>query len=372
MQRFDSVPIRDVSVDDQTGFLTVRRVPIAGSMVQPYKKADGTRTMEAKLPEYIFDTQTVESANNKPVTDGHPSELVTKDNVSKYQKGFTTSNAHVEGNKLYNDITITDGAMIDEINNGKRELSIGFETNVVPESGEFNGQRYDSVQKDIKINHVAVVNRGRAGHEMRLLGDSAEAIEDEDLGEESMSVETKTVLFDDEDVEVASKDASKITKGAKKLDDKDKEIAQLKAKIAELEGKSAGNEKKADSLEKELEDYKAKYNKDSFDAEVEKAATERMGLLNKVKPYLGDEYDMSGKSELDVKKDSIKAVYGDSIDLEGKDEGFINGVFQTLSTKKVNSVAGYGGSDYVGDQAEMQKEKQDLIRMRNEAYGMNN
>ena len=141
VQRFDydSVPIRDAKIDDQTGFLYVRRVPIAQAMVQSYYKADGTETKEAKLPKYILSDSTVASANEKPVTNDHPGVLVTKSNSREYMRGFTTSNAHVEGNVLYNDVAITDADLIKAIQNGKKELSIGFETEVVPETGEYNG-----------------------------------------------------------------------------------------------------------------------------------------------------------------------------------------------------------------------------------------
>lgn len=359
VQRFDSVPIREPIVDKTTGFLHVKRVPIAQVMVQPYIKKDGSIEHEAKLPEELLSNETVASANNKPVTEDHPSEPVTKDNFTKYMRGFTDSNAHIEGNMLYNDITITDSNLIDEIvKHGKRELSIGFQAKVVPQSGELNGVKYDSVQRNIRINHIAVVNRGRAGHNVRLLGDSAEAIT------EGENMETTQIRLDGiGDVTVATKDVDKIMKldadnsaKAKKLADIDAKIKALTAERDKLQGKADGAKKsadeaeaKADALEKELADTKEKYTGDALD----KAVAERVALVDKVKPYMGDSFDFNGKSDRELKEAAVKSV-NDSIDFEGKSDDYVNAIFDySMNSVKPSSVVGYTGvqPQYKGDSA---------------------
>ncbi|MCT6892440.1 MAG: DUF2213 domain-containing protein, partial [Lactobacillus sp.] len=127
LTRYDTAPINRVTQDAQTGFVRITNVPIAIVGVFPYIKADGSVEMEAKLPTELLSEVTVDSANSKPVTDNHPDELVTQVNASKYMKGFTATNAHVENDALKVDMTITDKSLINEINKGKQELSIGFE-----------------------------------------------------------------------------------------------------------------------------------------------------------------------------------------------------------------------------------------------------
>lgn len=331
--RFDSVPIRDFDIDEQTKFLNVRRVPIAQVMVQPYRRSDGSIEMEAKLPDQLLSDATVASANNKPVTNDHPDELVTSSNAQTYAKGFTTSNAHVEGNTLYNDITIMDSDLIDAIQNGKHELSIGFETKVVPEPGELNGIKYDSVQKDIRINHVAVVDRGRAGHNIRLLGDSAVAVGD--YTNEGESMETTKVRVDGADVTVAVSDADKITKldadnnaKAKEIDDLNAKIGKLTAERDSLKGEARAAQDKADSVSKENEELKSKYEGDFFAEKVEKAMQDRLELIDTVKPYLADSYDFKGKDEKQLKLDAIKEKTG--TDLSDEPLAVIKGYFKRL------------------------------------------
>lgn len=353
VQRYDSVPIRDYHFDDQTGFLYVYRVPIAGAMVQKYVKSDGSEEMEAKLPEEILSDSTVSSANSKPVTDGHHG-LVTKDNSHDLMKGFTASNGHVEGNMLYNDITITDPNLISQIKNGsKRELSIGFETQMDPTSGTYNGAKYDAVQRNIRINHVAVVPKGRAGHEVRLIGDSAEAVEQVEPSEEKGNqMETRVVRADGQNITVAADDVEKITKldadnsaKAKQIADLDAQIKKLQAEKAQLQGDADTSAKKADEAQAKADSLEADNKKlqKEFDKYKADGVDKKLELIDKVKSFVGDEYDYHGKSDRDMKIDAVKAIKGDSVDFTDKSDTYVQAAFDML--EKPKQVSGYAGPE---------------------------
>lgn len=353
VQRYDSVPIREYHFDDQTGFLYVYRVPIAGAMVQKYVKSDGSEEMEAKLPEEILSDSTVSSANSKPVTDGHHG-LVTKDNSHDLMKGFTASNGHVEGNMLYNDITITDPNLISQIKNGsKRELSIGFETQMDPTSGTYNGTRYDAVQRNIRINHVAVVPKGRAGHEVRLIGDSAEAVDQVEPSEEKGNqMETRVVRADGQNITVAADDVEKITKldadnsaKAKQIADLDAQIKKLQSEKAQLQGDADASAKKADEAQAKADSLEAdnKKIKEEFDKYKADGVEKKLELIDKVKSFVGDEYDYHGKSDRDMKIDAVKAIKGDSVDFTDKSDTYVQAAFDML--EKPKKVSGYAGPE---------------------------
>lgn len=353
VQRYDSVPIRDYHFDDQTGFLYVYRVPIAGAMVQKYVKSDGSEEMEAKLPEEILSDATVSSANSKPVTDGHHG-LVTKDNSHDLLKGFTASNGHVEGNMLYNDITITDPNLISQIKSGdKRELSIGFETQMDPTSGTYNGTKYDAVQRNIRINHVAVVPKGRAGHEVRLIGDSAEAVEQVEPSEEKGNqMETRVVRADGQNITVAADDVEKITKldadnsaKAKQIADLDAQIKKLQSEKAQLQGDADTSAKKADEAQAKADSLEADNKKlqEEFDKYKADGVDKKLELIDKVKSFVGDEYDYHGKSDRDMKIDAVKAIKGDSVDFTDKSDTYVQAAFDML--EKPKKVSGYAGPE---------------------------
>lgn len=353
LTRYDTAPIDKVTQDAQTGFIHITDVPIARVGVFPYLKADNSVEMEAKLPTELLSDSTVSSADSKPVTNDHPTELVNQQNASKYMKGFTADNAHVDNDTLKVDMTITDADLISEINKGKQELSIGFETEIVPEKGEYKGVAYDSVQRNIQINHVAVVEHGRAGHSVRLIGDSAEMVQQDNVHKKGQSMETTKVRLDGADVTVATGDADKIIKLDEENSEKKRQIDDLKTKIkemqdqlAKLQGDDDKNKKnadkaqaKADAAEKELADLKEKYSGDAMD----KAISARMELINKVKPYVGDSYEFKGKSEKQLKLDAIKAL-DDSVDLDDKSDDYIDAYFDSMCKKQdAPHIIGYPG-----------------------------
>ena len=361
LTRYDTAPINRITQDAQTGFVHITNVPIACVGVFPYMKADNSVEMEAKLPTELLSEGTVSSANSKPITDNHPDELVTQVNARNYMKGFTATNAHVENDKLKVDMTITDKSLIDEINKGKQELSIGFETEVVPKKGEYKGVAYDSVQRNIRINHVAVVEQGRAGHSVRLLGDSAEMVEQDAHETKGKRMDTTKVRLDGADVTVATADADKIIKLDADNADKAKKIAELEALIEEkkkeldeLKGESEEEKKnadeaqaKADAAEKELDSLKKEYSGDA----MQKAVNDRLNLVGKVKPYLGDSYDFNSKTDKQLKLDTITAL-DSSIDLKDKSDDYINAYFDAaLQAKNAPRVNGYGGPEVKSDKS---------------------
>ncbi|MCP3764083.1 DUF2213 domain-containing protein [Domibacillus sp. A3M-37] len=158
VQRYDKMLITD-----SYGFLTVT-APITRPGVFPYQRQDGTIQYEAKLPDDVFSDLAIYSARAKPVTDGHPSEEVTVDNISRYSKGMTHTDSRVEGGMLVVSMTITDAALMDRIFSGEQsEISIGFMSDIVEQRGTYQGDEYGYVQRNIDINHIAILDRGRAG-----------------------------------------------------------------------------------------------------------------------------------------------------------------------------------------------------------------
>ena len=49
-----------------------------------------------------------------------------------------------------------------------RELSCGYNLRLDETPGVWEGQPYDAIQRDIEINHLALVDKARAGEQARL------------------------------------------------------------------------------------------------------------------------------------------------------------------------------------------------------------
>lgn len=162
------------------GFLICRNVPIARTGEMDYLeselKQDGDSSKMVKVyrsPEEVFSEAALSSFEGKPVTDEHPPELLTPDNCVQYARGHAQNIRKGEGGwegHVIADLHIQDEELIRAIQDGKREISCGYECSYIEnEDGTYS-------QHDIRGNHIAVVTRGRAGKHVAIL-DSCKKVE---------------------------------------------------------------------------------------------------------------------------------------------------------------------------------------------------
>ena len=353
LQRYDTSYIKDY-METPEGYLTVN-VPITRPGVFPYQRQDGTVQMEAKLPDEIFSDRTIRSARSKPVTDGHPNEPVTIDNYQTYAKGMSHTDSRVEDFKLYISLTVTDKALIEKIHEGYNEISIGFLSDVVAESGTYNGDQYEYVQRNVEINHIAIVEKGRAGPEVAIRADSdAWQVNDDNKGGHTMPV----YKIDGKDFEVDSAVKSHIEKLQAQL-----ETAQTKAGTVDaLQGRYDALETKLEKAEKDLADEKAKQvSADELDKHVEA----RVQLIGAAKPLLGDSFDFVGKSDREIKEAVISTTKQD-FKGDGKSDDYINAFFDaTVEQVQSTGFSSTGAnSAYTGDAATNEKELEEMKNKR--------
>lgn len=152
------------------GCLICMNVPIARTGTYQYLREelglDGSGIVTVyREPEEVFDTKAIASFNGVAFTDTHPACDVTADNWAIYSKGEIQDVRRGKGeqeNFLVADILVRDPIVINEIESGaKREISAGYECEYV----ERDGKVY---QTNIRGNHVALVQCGRAGNQVRI------------------------------------------------------------------------------------------------------------------------------------------------------------------------------------------------------------
>ena len=163
--------ISDHILKTPEGFLICKDVPIARTGTQQYRGCEfgapvGDALYNVQRPETeVFDKAAIASFEGKPVCDEHPEEDVTPDNYGRYMKGVCRDVRRGDGdlsNCLVADLVIYDADLINKIEAGKREISCGYDCLWNPTSDS----SYD--QLEIRGNHVAVVDRGRAGHKVAI------------------------------------------------------------------------------------------------------------------------------------------------------------------------------------------------------------
>lgn len=110
----------------------------------------------------VFDRASIHSFIGKPITNDHPREGVTAANWRDHARG-TIMGAVRDGEHVAFDLLLTDKDAIAAVDSGKRELSNGYATDLEFTPGTHDGVAYDAIQRSIRGNHVALVDRGRAG-----------------------------------------------------------------------------------------------------------------------------------------------------------------------------------------------------------------
>lgn len=166
----------------QDGYLAVR-AKAARSGVYQYSGSEidptGARfaadaVVNVYRPEAeVFDQASVASFLMKPVTNDHPRDAVTADNWKQHAKGVV-GKALRDGEHLAFDLVLMDASAIKDVEGGKRELSNGYACELSFEDGTApDGTVYQAVQRQIRGNHVAIVDKGRAGSSCRI-GDASQ------------------------------------------------------------------------------------------------------------------------------------------------------------------------------------------------------
>lgn len=147
------------------GFLVCLNCVLSRTGKQTYSKSevfggdDETEIEVDRTPQEVFSPQTLASFENKPLTIQHPDEDVTVENYGEYAKGFIRNIRKGTDNGqdvMIGDIVVTDKEAIEKIESGELlDLSCGYDCDIQDEE--------HPQQRNIRGNHIALCEQGRAG-----------------------------------------------------------------------------------------------------------------------------------------------------------------------------------------------------------------
>lgn len=285
-------------------------------------------TVKVYRPEdQVFDKASLGSYAHKPVTNDHPDEAVTADNWKSLSVGQIGDEVARDGEFVRVPLIVMDGATISEIEGGKRELSAGYTCDLSWEPGTTpEGEKYDAIQKDIRINHVAIVQRGRAGSEARI-GDGAgkwgvSPVNTQIADERIPKMDLRKILVDGLTVETTDQGAQAITKLQKDLESSAAKFADAeKAHQTALAAKDAELAKK----DAEIDALKGKI---LSDADLDKRVQARADLITKAHTIAKD-VKTEGLSDPAIRKAVVVAKLGDAA-VADKSEAYIDARFDML------------------------------------------
>ncbi|MCD1645261.1 DUF2213 domain-containing protein [Aurantimonas coralicida] len=340
MQFIDAVTVSGATRRTADGFLVATAKSVRTG-VQLYAGqecgvADKAIVRIYRSPEEVFSQDSLQSFSHAPVTIDHPSEQVSADNWRELAVGEVSTAAQVDGKWVSLPLILKDAKAIAALDSGKRQLSAGYVCQLDMTPGKTpEGEAYDGRQVGIKINHLALVDRARAGDEARI-GDSADdagnrtttwgvspLITTDAEQEGLMANELRTVMVDGLSVSTTDAGAQAIEKltkdkdalAAKLTDAETKHADAIKAKDAEIAAKDAA-----------IDDAKAKI---LSDADIDKRVQDR-GDLVALAGAIAKDVKTTGVSDADIRKAVVVAKLGDAA-VEGKSAAYVDARFDILA-----------------------------------------
>ena len=306
-------------IDESTGFLKAE-VSLTRTGVFKYQDGRGNTWGEYRDAREVFDEESMRSFEQVPVTDNHPQGFVTTDNYQTLAKGSVGS-IRRQGDTLMGTLLIMDAELIRKIEDGKEEVSCGYEVHAKPRRGVHDGQEYSYVQTRIRGNHLAVVQAGRAGPSCRINLDAGDAAL---IGDEQMKTieiegtqhEVPSQVADEIEALRADMSKSKDMFKKKKTFTEEEEEDDSKSKDMSMKGK-----KKADEADARYDMLKAEF--DSFRADEQRRIDERAGVLASAKE-VAPKFDTAGKTNAEIRVAVIESIQPEvAAKLDGKSEDYI-------------------------------------------------
>ena len=162
---------------DDNGFLFVEDCAILKSGVFEYLGIeisndegiiDGVKVEPDKLYRVLIPVEELEKAKDTfkllPIVNDHTWLGDGEEDAKEYQEGSTGENIFVQDGKLIVPMKFTGKNIIEAIENGKEELSASY-TNILKKS---DNPEYDFIAMDYTGNHIALVDKGRCGKDVRV------------------------------------------------------------------------------------------------------------------------------------------------------------------------------------------------------------
>ncbi|MGA0706431.1 MAG: DUF2213 domain-containing protein [Steroidobacteraceae bacterium] len=362
VSRYDFAPITGSETTSE-GYLRVW-CRAARTGTQLYRRADGTQVREYRPPEEVSNPEALSTFGMKPVTWGHPPVLLDAANTKQFQTGYSGSQVRYNDGFVEVALVVTDQDAIEKIKRkDATEVSAGYKVDFDPTPGITpEGESYDGVQRNIRVNHIAIVPRGRAGPEVRLLldrMDAADAVADfpeHEMAPQSSSTASPvmaTVKLDGLEIDLPAEAASAVQSYSRDMGrqlqalttERDELVAKLDSLQADFDSLALDKEAaegRADALEEEL----ASTESGRIDtAELDQLVAERLSTLQRLAPAFAEDFKFDGIDDASLFIQAFENLTG-SAPREDAEPAYIQGVVEGILAARADT------EDEEGDEEE--------------------
>lgn len=254
----------------------------------------------------VFSTPSMQSLAHMPVTIEHPRDLVDAKTWRQVTVGMTGGDVARDGDFIRVPLAVMDQGGIDAVKGGKVELSVGYTATLDFTAGTTpKGEKYDAVQRNIRGNHLAIVDMARGGHQLRVI--------DTNPKPEGNPMNLKKILVDGIHVEVSDMAAAIIEKYTTALDAKAKQdtqtIADLQAKLAAAETEKttqiAAKDAEIVTLKQQVTDATM------TPAKLDEAVKARAAVVDTARAVMATVV-VDGKTEAEIRRQVVDARLGET------------------------------------------------------------
>jgi len=351
--RYDFAPITGSETTPE-GYLRVW-CRAARSGTQLYRRADGSQVREYRPPEEVSNPDSLSTFGMKPATWGHPPVLLDADNTKQYQVGYSGSQVRYTDGFVEVALVVTDSEAIEKIKRkDATEVSAGYKVDFDPTPGVTpEGEDYAGIQRNIRVNHIAIVPRGRAGPEVRLLldrMDAADAVSDPseyEMAPQSSSTASPvmaTVKLDGLEIDLPAEAASAVQSYSRDMgrqlqaltterDELATKLDSLQADFDTLAFDKEAAEGRADALEEQL----AASGEPRIDtAELDQLVSERLATLQRLAPAFTEDFKFDGIDDASLYVQAFENLTG-SAPREDAEPAYIQGVVEGILAARADA-----------------------------------
>ena len=183
-------------------------------------------------------------------------------------QGVIGQDVYFDGTTLRGNIKVFSEAMANLIANGKKELSCGYRCRYEYSPGVYNGQEYQYVQRDIRGNHLALVENGRMGPDVAVL-------------------DHLTFTIDSKEFQPMAEENKEAEKSEMTLEEIHKFLEEVLPKLAKIQ-ELTGSVKSEESSEEENDDTVYDDEEEKADEEVDKAVKDECAKDEETKEKEGE------------------------------------------------------------------------------------
>ena len=350
VSRYDFAPITKSETTEE-GFLRVWcRAARVGT--QLYQRSDGSQVREYRPHEEVGNPESLTTFGMKPATWGHPPVLLDSANTKLHQIGYSGSKVSFTDGFVEVCLTVTDQEAIEKIQRGDAsEVSAGYKVEFDPTPGVTpDGESYDGIQRNIRVNHIAVVPRGRAGPDVRLLLDHMDAADAVAITEPIAFLEPPTqfskpksmatVKLDGLEIELPTDAASAVQSHLLELGRRadasdvarnelqtalDTATADLSAMLTEKEAA----EGRADALEQRVAELEAQ---PTDTVRIDELVNQRLNTLQHLAPAFADDFHFNGITDAELYSQAYTNLTGKEPP-EDADASYLRGAVDGMLSK---------------------------------------